>query len=97
MLRYKKLTRACCLTDCYYYCVQSAAHGAENAELQQRTLQSGHSVATMYRELLQTVLMVLERPGASAEVKQNMAPVSRRIAQSVTELVAAAEMLKGNF
>jgi len=41
------------------------------------------------------VLTVLERPGAAGELKVNMATISRKIAQFVTELVAAAEMLKG--
>lgn len=52
-------------------------------------------MSTQYRELLQIVLTVLERPGAASELKVNMSGTSRKIAQSVTELVAAAEMLKG--
>lgn len=51
-------------------------------------------MAMEYRELLQAVLHSLSRPGAT-EAKQGLPPISRRIAQCVTELVAAAELLKG--
>jgi talin len=66
-------------------------------ELRNRTIEAGFSVSTQYRELLQIVLTVLERPGAAGDLKQNMSGTSRKIAQSVTELVAAAEMLKGKI
>ncbi|XP_075218972.1 talin_middle and talin-RS domain-containing protein rhea isoform X1 [Lycorma delicatula] len=73
---------------------KGASNTAESNELKNRTLQAGQDVALQYRELLQTVLHILSRPGAT-DTKQGLPPISRRIAQSVTELVAVAELLKG--
>jgi len=70
------------------------ANQAEGEELRRRTLEAGQSVAMEYRELLQAVLHSLTRPGA-ADAKQGLPPISRRIAQCVTELVAVAQLLKG--
>lgn len=78
----------------FLYFYQGAANSAETNELKTRTLQAGQDVAMQYRELLQTVLHILNRPGAS-DAKLGLPPISRRIAQSVTELVAVAELLKG--
>lgn len=78
------------LTTC-----KGTANSADNEELRKRTLQAGHDVAVQYRELLQTVLHILSRPGGAADAKQSLPPISRRIAQCVTELVTSAELLKG--
>ena len=61
-------------------------------EIRQRALSSGRDVAIQYRELLQMVMVNLTKP--SGETKSNLSVISRNIAQSVTELAAAAEMLK---
>lgn len=74
---------------------QGTANSADNEELRKRTLQAGHDVAVQYRELLQTILHILSRPGGAADAKQSLPPISRRIAQCVTELVTSAELLKG--
>lgn len=65
---------------------------AETAELRERTLQAGQVCAQKYRELLITIL-----EGNSADAKHILPPISRQIAQSVTELVTVAELLKGLF
>ncbi len=59
-------------------------------------MQSGRDVAVQYRELLQLVMHNLSRPGtlSTSEAKSNLGSVSRKIAQCVTELATAAEMLK---
>ncbi|PSN52989.1 Talin-1 [Blattella germanica] len=75
---------------------KGTANSAETQELRTRTLQAGQDVAVQYRELLQTILHLLNRSGATADAKQSLPPISRRIAQCVTELVTAAEMLKGS-
>jgi hypothetical protein len=75
--------------------LQGTSNSADSEELRTRTLQAGHDVAVQYRELLQTVLHILSRPGGAADAKQNLPPISRRIAQCVTELVTSAELLKG--
>jgi hypothetical protein len=76
--------------------LQGTSNSADSEELRTRTLQAGHDVAVQYRELLQTVLHILSRPGGAADAKQNLPPISRRIAQCVTELVTSAELLKGS-
>jgi talin len=55
-------------------------------------MQAGHDVAVQYRELLQLVLHNLSRP--SSATQQNLSNISRKIAQCVTDLAAAAELLK---
>lgn len=59
-------------------------------------MQAGHDVAVQYRELLQLVMHNLNRPGSTstAEARGGLGNVSRRIAQCVTELATAAEVLK---
>lgn len=74
-------------------CKAAAYSCAETEELRRRTLQAGRDVALNYRELLQAILQIASRPG---EGKHTLLPISRKIAQSVTELVAVAELLKGN-
>nr|CAD7458197.1 unnamed protein product [Timema tahoe] len=74
---------------------KGTANNADNEELRSRTLHSGHDVAVQYRELLQTILHTLSRPGGASDAKQSLPPISRRIAQCLTELVASAELLKG--
>ncbi|XP_046398722.1 talin-1 isoform X1 [Ischnura elegans] len=81
------------ISDMLTYC-KGAAYAAETVELRDRTLAAGDSVATHYRELLQSVLVVINR-GGTAEARQALPPISRQIAQSVTELVTVAELLKG--
>nr|CAD7426624.1 unnamed protein product [Timema monikensis] len=74
---------------------KGTANNADSEELRSRTLHSGHDVAVQYRELLQTILHTLSRPGGASDAKQSLPPISRRIAQCLTELVASAELLKG--
>lgn len=70
---------------------QSAAHFlAESPELKDRTLSAGNDCAQQFRELLLAILQ-----GNSADAKHVLPPISRKIAQCVTELVSVAELLKG--
>lgn len=72
--------------------MQSAAYNlAETTELRERTLIAGQDCAQKYRELLISILQ-----GNSADAKHTLPLISRQIAQSVTELVAVAELLKGS-
>ncbi|EEB19421.1 Talin-2, putative [Pediculus humanus corporis] len=73
---------------------KGVASNAETVEARNRTLQAGHDVAVQYRELLQAILHVLSKPG-SAEAKNLLPTISRKIAQCVTELVTSAQLLKG--
>ncbi|XP_034178669.2 talin_middle and talin-RS domain-containing protein rhea isoform X1 [Osmia lignaria lignaria] len=81
------------ISDMLTICKGAALNCAETAELRDRTLQAGHDVAINYRELLQAILQISSRSG---DAKHMLPPISRKIAQSVTELVAVAELLKGN-
>ncbi|CAL7950201.1 unnamed protein product [Xylocopa violacea] len=80
------------ISDMLTICKGAAYNCAETDELRERTLQAGHDVATNYRELLQAILQISSRSG---DAKHTLPPISRKIAQSVTELVAVAELLKG--
>ncbi|CAN7981389.1 unnamed protein product, partial [Ixodes pacificus] len=73
---------------------KSASCLAETQDLRSRVLGSGRDCAVRYRELLQAVLEVVQRP--TSEGKQSLVASSRSIAMSVTDIVAAAEALKGN-
>ena len=81
------------ISDMLAICKATAYNCAETPELRDRTLQAGHDVAMNYRELLQSILQISSR---SSDAKHTLPPISRKIAQSVTELVAVAELLKGN-
>lgn len=72
---------------------KSASCLAETQELRTRVLNSGRECAVRYRELLQLLLEVVHKP--TAEGKQTLVSTSRNIAVSVSEIVAAAEALKG--
>lgn len=80
------------ISDMLSICKSAAHNCAETTELCERTLQAGHDVAINYRELLQAILQISSRSGD----KHTLPTISRKIAQSVTELVAVAELLKGN-
>ncbi|XP_018045187.1 PREDICTED: talin-1 isoform X3 [Atta colombica] len=80
------------ISDMLTICKGAAHNCAETTELCERTLQAGHDVAINYRELLQAILQISSRSGD----KHTLPAISRKIAQSVTELVAVAELLKGN-
>ena len=73
--------------------MQAAAHGADTEDLRQQASQAGHDVAVQYRELLQLVMHVLNKP--TMDSKANLPTVSRKIAQCVTVLAQTAELLKG--
>ena len=71
---------------------QAAAFASNKQEIRQRALSSGRDVAILYRELLQMVMTNLTK--SSGETKSSLSVISRNIAQSVTDLAEAAEMLK---
>lgn len=80
------------ISDMLAICKGAAHNCAETTELCERTLQVGHDVAINYRELLQAILQISSRSG---DAKHTLPAISLKIAQSVTELVAVAELLKG--
>ena len=61
--------------------------------MRRRVLASGHDTAVQYRELLQLLLHNTHKP--SQDAKHALSQASRKIATCVTDLVAAAESLRG--
>merc|ERR550532_3140622 len=72
---------------------KAAAYGAETDDLRVQSLQAGHDVGVQFRELLQLVMHILNKP--TMEAKNNLPNISRKIAQCVTVLAQTAELLKG--
>lgn len=73
------------------------AWSSDNTELRTRILVAGKNCAIYYRQLLQMVHSMVQRPGvACGEDKQQLVAMSRTIATSVTEIVSCAELLKGS-
>ena len=66
---------------------------AETPEIQERVMSAGCGTAVQYREVLQTVLHLIHEPGPNA--RNALATGSHNTAESITELVSAAEALKG--
>ncbi|KAL8568329.1 hypothetical protein ACOMHN_040902 [Nucella lapillus] len=73
--------------------IKGAAATAETAEIKKRALNAGRSAAMVYKELLESVHKVVARP--TPEGRQNLALVSRKVANAVSELVQSAEVIKG--
>lgn len=73
-------------------CKSAAFKLAETPELRKDTLDAGHECAKDFRQLLITIL----EGNGSADMKQTLPIISRKIAQSVTELVSLAKRLKGS-
>jgi hypothetical protein len=62
--------------------------------LQQRILDNGRICVKSYKELLEIIHILIQKP--SNEIKQKLLHYSRIITQSIQELVQCAEQLKGN-
>lgn len=75
---------------------KQAAWSSDSSDLRIRVMEAGRQCAYNYRQLLQVVHQVVQRPsGATLEEKHHLVQMSRTIATSVTEIVSSAEMLKG--
>ncbi|KAJ7994856.1 hypothetical protein DPEC_G00253800, partial [Dallia pectoralis] len=74
-------------------CKQAAYHQEVNEDVRSRALLYGEECTTGYISLLEHVLLVLQRP--TAEQKQQLAAYSKHVAGAVTELIQAAEAMKG--
>uniref|UniRef100_A0A3P8VSG0 Talin 2a n=1 Tax=Cynoglossus semilaevis TaxID=244447 RepID=A0A3P8VSG0_CYNSE len=75
-------------------CKQAAYHPEVSEEVKNRALRYGSECTTGYIHLLEQVLMVLQKP--TADQKQQLAGCSKRVAGAVTELMQAAEAMKGS-
>merc|ERR1712223_1575610 len=77
------------LTTC-----KNAAFASSRTTVKERVMNAGREVAMQYRELLQMVMHGLNKP--SSDNKQQLGNISRKIAQCVTDLAAAAQQLKND-
>nr|XP_061836684.1 talin-1-like isoform X1 [Nerophis lumbriciformis] len=81
------------IADMLHSCKQAAYHPEVNKEVQMRALRFGNECAHGYLGLLEHVLLVIQKP--SHDMKQQLTNYSKRVAGSVTELIQAAEAMKG--
>uniref|UniRef100_A0A8C5CM67 I/LWEQ domain-containing protein n=1 Tax=Gadus morhua TaxID=8049 RepID=A0A8C5CM67_GADMO len=83
----------CAIADMLHSCKQAAYHPEVNQDVQLRALRYGKESAVGYLALLEHVLVIIQKP--TPELKQHLAIYSKRVAGSVTELIQAAEAMKG--
>uniref|UniRef100_A0A8C3AWT4 Talin 1 n=1 Tax=Cyclopterus lumpus TaxID=8103 RepID=A0A8C3AWT4_CYCLU len=81
------------IADMLHSCKQAAYHPEVSKEVQMRALRFGNECACGYLGLLEHVLVIILKP--SHDLKQQLANYSKRVAGSVTELIQAAEAMKG--
>ncbi|XP_062327021.1 talin-2a isoform X1 [Osmerus eperlanus] len=81
------------ISDMLTTCKQAAYHQEVNEEVRSRALMFGAECTTGYIDLLDHVLLVLQRP--TVEQKQHLVVHSKRVAGAVTELIQTAEAMKG--
>ncbi|XP_068598204.1 talin-2a [Brachionichthys hirsutus] len=82
------------MSDMLTTCKQAAYHPEVSDEVRTRALTFGSECTTGYIDLLEQVLLVLQRP--TGEQKQQLAACSKRVAGAVTELIQSAEAMKGS-
>ncbi|XP_061601059.1 talin-2a [Cololabis saira] len=82
------------LSDMLTTCKQAAYHPEVNMEVKNRALMFGAECTAGYIDLLEQVLLVLQKP--TGEQKQQLAGCSKRVAGAVTELIQTAEAMKGS-
>ncbi len=74
---------------------KSSIYLTDDRTLQQRAFDNGRICVKNYKELLETLHILIQKP--SNESKQKLIGYSRIIAQSIQELVQCAEQLKGKM
>uniref|UniRef100_A0A3Q0SYV9 Talin 2a n=1 Tax=Amphilophus citrinellus TaxID=61819 RepID=A0A3Q0SYV9_AMPCI len=82
------------ISDMLTTCKQAAYHPEVSEEVKNRALMFGAECTSAYIDLLEQVLLVLQKP--IAEQKQHLAACSKRVAGAVTELIQTAEAMKGS-
>ncbi|KAM9290552.1 talin-1-like [Gastrophryne carolinensis] len=81
------------IADMLHACKEAAYHPEVTHDVRIRALRFGKECASGYLQLLEHVLVVLHKP--NPELKQQLAAYSKQVAGSVTELIQAAEAMKG--
>ncbi|XP_036399054.1 talin-2-like [Megalops cyprinoides] len=80
------------ISDMLSTCKQAAYHPEVAEDVRNRALLFGTECTNGYIQLLEHVLLVLQKP--TPEQKQQLAVFSKRVAGAVTELIQAAEAMK---
>uniref|UniRef100_A0A803TZ85 I/LWEQ domain-containing protein n=1 Tax=Anolis carolinensis TaxID=28377 RepID=A0A803TZ85_ANOCA len=81
------------VADMLTACKQASFHLEVSEEVRARALRYGTECTLGYLALLEHVLAILQKP--TPELKQPLAALSKRVASAVTELIQAAEAMKG--
>uniref|UniRef100_H3ANX1 Talin 1 n=1 Tax=Latimeria chalumnae TaxID=7897 RepID=H3ANX1_LATCH len=81
------------IADMLHSCKEAAYHPDVSPDVRMRALRYGKECAEGYLGLLEHVLVIIQKP--SHDLKQQLAGYSKRVAGSVTELIQAAEAMKG--
>ncbi|KAF5907482.1 talin-2 isoform X2, partial [Clarias magur] len=82
------------ISDMLLTCKQAAHHQEVAEEVRNKALLYGQECTAGYVDLLEHVLLVLQKP--TAEHRQQLAVLSKKVAGSVTELIQTAEAMKGS-
>ncbi|XP_036095276.1 talin-2 [Rousettus aegyptiacus] len=81
------------VSDMLTACKQASFHPDVSEEVRARALRYGTECTLSYLDLLEHVLVILQKP--TPELKHQLATLSKRVAGAVTELIQAAEAMKG--
>ncbi|XP_052457970.1 talin-2 isoform X1 [Carassius gibelio] len=81
------------IADMLITCKQAAYHEEVSEEVRNRALLYGTECTNGYIELLEQVLQVLQKP--TGDQKPKLVTFSKKVAAAVTELIQAAEAMKG--
>lgn len=81
------------IAEMLHSCKQAAYHPEVSSDVRTRALRFGKECSEGYLALLEHVLITLQKP--STDLKQQLTGYSKRVAGSVTELIQAAEAMKG--
>ncbi|XP_032887603.1 talin-1 isoform X2 [Amblyraja radiata] len=81
------------IAEMLHSCKQAAYHPEVPRDVRTRALRFGKECSEGYLALLEHVLITLQKP--STDLKQQLTGYSKRVAGSVTELIQAAEAMKG--
>uniref|UniRef100_A0A4W5PB56 Talin 2 n=1 Tax=Hucho hucho TaxID=62062 RepID=A0A4W5PB56_9TELE len=82
------------ISDMLTTCKQAACHPEVSEEVRNKALHYGSECTTGYIDLLEQVLLVLQKP--TADQRQQLAVHSKCVAGCVTELIQTAEAMKGS-
>ncbi|CAH2297437.1 talin-1 isoform X2 [Pelobates cultripes] len=81
------------IADMLHSCKEAAYHPEVSPDVRLRAMRFGKECATGYLLLLEHVLVILQKP--NMDLKQQLTAYSKQVAGSVTELIQAAEAMKG--